>query len=162
MSRPVYIVFMFALFCLLLTPALMPRSISPEELVSIKWLTHPELSPDGNRIAFQVRIADLEKSRYQQDIYLCDLVSGRTSELLLTDKDERAPQWSLDGAFLGFLSDRGDSSESEPIVQVWLLPLSGGEAKQLTESPTSIEQFRLSEDGKYIYYLAEQERPAPK
>lgn len=160
MSRQLYIVLLCIAMSLALTPLSAARSLTAEELVSIKWLTHPELAPDGNRIAFQVRIADMEKSTFQQDIFLHNLVSGETTELLFTANDEKDPQWSPAGTSLGFLSDRGDSSESEPHFQVWLLPLAGGEAKQLTDSPTDIAQFRFSADGRYIYYLAKRDRPA--
>lgn len=131
------------------------RALTIEELVKMKILSHPRLSPDAKQVVFQVRIADMEESRYQQDIYLLDLASRDTRPLAFSPADEESPEWSPDGSEIAFLSDRSfeNSDSGESIAQIWLLPVSGGEAKKLTESDESIGDFQFSTDGRYIYYL---------
>jgi dipeptidyl aminopeptidase/acylaminoacyl peptidase len=138
------------------------RTLTIEELVKMKVLSHPRLSPDAKQIVFQVRIADMEESRYQQDTYLLDLTSRETRPLAFSPANEESPEWSPDGAKIAFLSDRSfeASDTGESTTQIWLLPVTGGEAKQLTQSAESIEDFQFSKDGRYIYYLTSMAKSA--
>jgi dipeptidyl aminopeptidase/acylaminoacyl peptidase len=139
--------------------SLVGRPLTIEELVQIKQIEHPRLSPDGDAVVFEVRVADMEESRYQEDIYLYDLKKGETRRLVFTEEAETAPEWSPDGKYIGFLSPRGheeeddDDDDQDRTVQLWLLPTAGGEAEQITESEQSIEAFRFDPSGNRIYYL---------
>ena len=61
------------LFPLVLLSALAtaaPRPMTVEDVVTMKSLSQPRLSPDGRRVAFVVLEADLARSRYQTDVWL--------------------------------------------------------------------------------------------
>ena len=66
------------------------------------------------------------------------------------DDGETSPRWSPDGSTIAFLSERGDSEET----QLYLLPNQGGEALQLTSHPTAVSRIEWAPDGTAIYYLA--------
>ena len=51
------------------------------------------------------------------------------------------PRWSMDGTSIYFLSSRTGST------QVWRLPLSGGEAVQITDYPLDVGSFKMSSGG---------------
>src|SRR5438309_2195502 len=56
-------------------------------------------------------------------------------------------RWSPDGTKLAFLSSRPGAGEPAG-NQIWLLPMSGGEALQLTHIKTNVASFQWSPDGK--------------
>ncbi|MCG8461819.1 MAG: S9 family peptidase, partial [Holophagales bacterium] len=55
-----------------------------------------------------------------------------------------SPRWSPDGRHIYFLSSRSGS------MQVWRLPLAGGEAQAVTALPLDLGGFTLSPDGKSL------------
>ena len=44
--------------------------------------------------------------------------------------------------------------------QLWVLPIDGGEALQVSKSPTGVEQYAWRRDGNAFVYSAAEERPA--
>ena len=67
-------------------------------------------------------------------------------------QNETKPQWSPDGRFLAFLSNREDGQ------RIYLMPTDGGEARRLTVAKNSVRTFRWSPDGKQIAFLAEDQK----
>src|SRR3954468_23169119 len=86
--------------------------------------------------------------------------------LTLGAGQDHSPRWSPDGRSLAFLSDRGavlrkggggeeprptqpdpPGKEREDGTQVWLLPMDGGEATQLTRLPRGVGDLAWSPDG---------------
>ena len=51
------------------------------------------------------------------------------------------PRWSVDGTSIYFLSTRAGST------QIWRLPMSGGEAVQITDYPLDVGSFKFSSGG---------------
>src|SRR5690606_22568542 len=66
------------------------------------------------------------------------------------------PRFSPDGMTLAFL--RPDSHDRR---QVWLIPLSGGEPKQLTHAPASVVEFAWSPDSGSIAFVADVDPDRP-
>ena len=58
---------------------------------------------------------------------------------------EYFPQWSPDGKWLAFSSNREESR-----FHLWRMPASGGPPQPLTDGPTYF--YRWSPDGKQIYF----------
>src|SRR5262249_24177821 len=77
---------------------------------------------------------------------------GRAGQLRLREGGESAPAWSPDGKSIAFLSARGTGENVR--AQIWILPMDGGEAYELTTSKEAITGFAWSKDGKQIAYLA--------
>ncbi|HLS82771.1 MAG TPA: S9 family peptidase, partial [Steroidobacter sp.] len=119
------------------------RPFSVEDLVRLKRVSSPTLSPDGGMVAFAVRETDMENDRGRSDLWLLDLAAKNATPRRLTTHPENdsSPAWSPDGRHLYFLSARSGSS------QVWRLPLEGGEAEQVTDLPLDVDTYRLSPTG---------------
>ncbi|HSN67994.1 MAG TPA: hypothetical protein VLV48_02030, partial [Thermoanaerobaculia bacterium] len=124
-----------------------PRPMTVEDVATMTSLSQPRLSPDGRRVAFVVLEADLDRSRYQTDIWLVGADGSRALPLAHSRENDRAPQWAPDGR-LAFLSDRGGS------MQIWIIDPAGGEASPLTQHPSSIGSYRWSPDGRSIAFVA--------
>ncbi|MEJ2542041.1 MAG: hypothetical protein P8188_19090, partial [Gemmatimonadota bacterium] len=58
------------------------------------------------------------------------------------------PRWSPDGTLLGFLSRPEDGEE----LQVFVLPMAGGEARQVTRGEEGVVAFQWSADGDALFY----------
>src|SRR5436190_24255031 len=139
----------------------MTRSIAPEDLFRFRFVVAAELSPDGSRIVFaQTRIAPGEDEDDDEvehtDLYLLDVESGSIRRLTFSDSTNSAPAISPDGAQVVFLSTRTEKP------QLLLLPLDGGEPRQLTDLPQGVGGGAVwSPDGTKIAFAASpQEEPS--
>ena len=132
----------------------MARSIVPDDLFSFRFVVGADLSADGTRVVFaQTRIAPGEgeddDAVEHSDLYLLDVESGEVRRLTLSDSTNSAPAISPDGSRVAFTSSRTDKP------QLWLLPLGGGESRQLTDLPQGVGGGAVwSPDGTTIAFTA--------
>ncbi len=110
------------------------RPLTPEDLVAVKRVAGPTVTPDGKTVYFAVTTYDLKTNRGHTRIFGAD-TEGKTGPNPVTGADSNsfAPSVSPDGRNLAFISTRKDGP------QIWLLPLSSpGEAQQLTSLSTGV------------------------
>ena len=130
------------------------EELTPELVVGLKSAGSVELSPNGERIVYHVReprSIDEEPGPARFSIWLLDRSTGEKRRLSEAGISSRSPQWSPDGSYIAFLSQR---REHHSQTQIYVLPTYGGEAYQLTSSPTGIRDFTWSPDGTKIAYTA--------
>jgi dipeptidyl aminopeptidase/acylaminoacyl peptidase len=127
------------------------RGVTAEDYLAFETLSDPRFSPDGSTIAFVVTTIDQKQNRRRSDVQIVAADGSGTPRVLTTGpQSSNSPRWSPDGRTLGFLSARqvaGDASTDTPRTQVWLLPLSGGEGRRLTNLPNGVSSFQWSPDG---------------
>ena len=154
----------------------MPRMPLPSDLASLRVPTDVRLSPDGQLACFVVKEAAPDQAGYRMALWLVPVDrSAAPRQLTLGARKDAAPRWSPDGRWLAFLSDRGAvlraggaPRDTEDLrrasaaptglkdlvgrdiprgdTQVWLLPVSGGEARQLTDLPVDVGELAWSPD----------------
>jgi dipeptidyl aminopeptidase/acylaminoacyl peptidase len=114
-----------------------------EDLVLLKRITDPRLSPDGRQVAFVQRATDMDANKGRTSLWLLDLTPGTAQPRRLTDvkANDSSPRWSPDSRTLYFLSTRSGSS------QVWRLAPSGGDAQRVTDYPLDVGALKLSPRG---------------
>jgi dipeptidyl aminopeptidase/acylaminoacyl peptidase len=115
-----------------------------QDQVTLRRLSGPRVSPDGQRIAYVLRTTDLEANRGRTDLWLAHADGTSPRQLTSHPDGDHQPVWAPDGKSLFFLSSRGGSS------QVWRLPLDGGEPSQVTKLPLDVGAFALSPDGAHL------------
>jgi dipeptidyl aminopeptidase/acylaminoacyl peptidase len=111
------------------------------DLVTMARLSEPAVSPDGTRVAFTLRHTDLAADRGRTDLWWVGTDGTGLAQLTTDPASDSSPAWSPDGSSLYFLSTRSGSS------QVWRLPVSGGEARQVSDLPVDVATFEISPDG---------------
>jgi len=127
------------------------RGTTAEDYLSFESLTDPRFSPDGSRIAYVVTHIDRKLDRRIGEIWSIG-ADGSSPPILLASAPQSSthPRWSPDGRTLAFLSARpapGDSNGDQPRLQVWLLPMTGGEARRLTSLQNGVTTFEWAPDG---------------
>jgi dipeptidyl aminopeptidase/acylaminoacyl peptidase len=113
-----------------------PHPFSIHDMLAMERLSDPQVSPDGRWVAFVVRSTDLEANRGRTDIWLASIDGKTTKRLTSHEAGDWNPRWCRDGG-LFFLSTRSGSS------QVWRIEPTGGEARQITDLPLDINEFRV-------------------
>jgi dipeptidyl aminopeptidase/acylaminoacyl peptidase len=119
-----------------------------QDQVMLKRASSLRVSPDGTKVAFVLRATDLEANKGRLDLWLVG-ADGKAKQLTTHEGNESEPVWSPDGTSLYFLSARSGSN------QVWRLPLTGGEAVQVTKLPLDVDAFKLTPDGQTLVFAAE-------
>jgi dipeptidyl aminopeptidase/acylaminoacyl peptidase len=127
-----------------------PRGLTATDLVSLDRVSSPTLSPDGKRVVFTLREADVEANKASTALWLVG-VDGKAAPRRLTARGSSAnsAQFSPDGKRLYFLSSRSGA------MQVWRLEFDGGEAQQVSDYPLDVGGFKLAPDGKSIAFSLE-------
>lgn len=128
------------------------KAIVASDLMKIATTSWLQISPDGTKAITVVNrkaVKNENEYYYTRHLYLLDL-TGKDQPLQLTfgDRNDGQPQWSPDGKQIAFVRADGEKS------QIWLLPLSGGEAHAITKADYSAFSPRWSPDGKKILYAA--------
>ena len=134
------------------------RAIKPEDLVDIRGVSDPQISPDGKRVAFvvsePVEPGKPDKPR-DTNIWVVPADGSEPARPFATSpKGDTSPRWSPDSRYLAFLSNRGQpvGEEKEAKNQLFLMRTDGGEAEQLTALKGEVLAFRWSPDGKMIAF----------
>jgi dipeptidyl aminopeptidase/acylaminoacyl peptidase len=108
------------------------RPFAIADLYEIKSIGDPQISPDGSKILFDVTSYILEEGKSNTDIYLMDANGSNMRKLTSDPAADNHARWSADGKSILFVSTRENGS------QAWLLPMTGGEARKLTDISTGV------------------------
>ncbi|NGM68880.1 S9 family peptidase [Natronolimnobius sp. AArcel1] len=107
----------------------------------------PQLSPDGERVAYVRRTADDDESD-TATIFAVPIGGDNPSQFTASDGVDSSPRWSPDGSYLAFASTRGDGDRQ----QLWVLPTDGGEARRVTSVVGGIGDLEWSPDGSQLLF----------
>lgn len=128
-----------------------PRAIVPGDLHRIRSVGDPQVSPDGEWVAYTVGSTDSTRDARDTDVHMVRWDGTRSVRLTSTPARESQPRWSPDGRYLSFVSRRGDADAA----QVWLLERAGGEAQRLTDLPEGVDEYAWSPDGSRIVVVSQ-------
>jgi dipeptidyl aminopeptidase/acylaminoacyl peptidase len=126
------------------------RPMKVDDMIKLKRVAAPQISPDGKFVAYQVTAVNLEENKSAAAIWVA-ASDGKTPPKQLTDpkgKKDTAPRWSPDGKKLLFESTRSGSP------QLWVVSAEGGEPKQLTDISTGAATGMWSPDGTSIAFVS--------
>jgi hypothetical protein len=103
-----------------------PRTIGVDDLFGLREAHDPQISPDGQLIAFTVISTSLKRDKSETQIWMVPAAGGDAIPLTAEGITSEHPRWSPDGKFLAFLSARKDEDGEEDEDDRPLLLLLGG------------------------------------
>jgi len=106
---------------------------------------HPDLSPDGSKIAFD----------WHGDLWVVPREGGRAVSLTTHIAHDAHPRWSFDGTEIAFTSDRYGNQD------VFVLTLADGRVARLTHHSDCDRAYDWSPDGQTIYFGSWRESRQP-
>ena len=124
------------------------RAITFKDLISLHRVGEPQISPDGNWIAYSVATPDLEANRSVRDIWVVAAGGGGEARQLTRGGSDMRARWSPDGKKLAFISGRSGTP------QIYWIALDGGEATRLTSISTGADNELWSPDGKTVAFIS--------
>src|SRR5437867_5004860 len=126
------------------------RGMIPADLTRVQFVTDPQLSPDGRRVAFVVTTLSEERDEYLANIWVADGSGGAPRRFTAGPRRDIEPRWSPDGTRLAFLSERGPKDK----LQLYVMPADGGEPTKLTAFDHGVTSVTWSPDGGRLALLS--------
>src|SRR3954469_15783075 len=119
---------------------------SPQQCLKLKNITAVRPSPDGSKVLYTVREAIMtsDRSEYINQVFVCNADGSNTIQLTRGDKNSFNPQWSHDGKWIAYTSNRDGKNN------LYVLPLNGGESEKITDSKSGVGDFHWSPDDKMV------------
>ncbi|MGB7232415.1 MAG: S9 family peptidase [Candidatus Acidiferrum sp.] len=130
------------------------RKITIDDYFQIRDVGQPELSPDGQWVAYTVRTRVLKEDKNETRIWMVSTRGGDALPMTEESASSSHPRWSPDGKYLSFTSARNGGKS-----QVWLLNRMGGEAVQLTDIAQGVGDFEWSPDSTRLVLILRDPRP---
>lgn len=121
-----------------------PATPSIDDLINLRRVGAPAISPDGRQVVFTIRETNWEENAYETELWLGG--SGARRQLTNSKKSSLQPAWSPDGAWLAFISDRDGKR------RLYRIAIAGGEAEQLTSGDEGVANFAWSPKGNQIAF----------
>ena len=126
------------------------RPMVPEDLFRIRFVSDPQLHPDGRRVAFVVTVLSEARDEYLSTIWVVDVSGGDARPFTRGPRRDTAPRWSPDGRWLAFVSER----EKKGKGQLHVMPADGGEAVRLTDLRPGVTSPAWSPDGRWLAFVS--------
>src|SRR5436309_6019558 len=131
-----------------------PRNITIDDYFQIRDVSQPELSPDGQWVAYAVRTRMLKEDKNEERLWMVTTHGDDPISMTAEGVSSSHPRWSPDGKYLAFLSSRNNGK-----TQVWLLNRLGGEATHLTDTPQGVDDFEWSPDSTRLVLILRDPKP---
>src|SRR5579863_7840978 len=124
-----------------------------EDMMKLKRVGDPQVSPDGKWVLFSVVDVNLEANSKTPHIWIVPTAGGQEREII-ADQDADRPRWAPDGKRFAFLSTKEGGS------QVWIAEFDGAAGNvtgvhQLTSIATEASGELWSPDGRNLLFTSD-------
>jgi len=127
------------------------QPLSPDHAIRIKRIGNVLMTPDGGKVFYSEARLDWDKNKYVKTFYMISATGGKPQQFI-GKEGGKAFQFSPNGKYLSFLR------KVDKDAQLFLMPVTGGEAIQYTKHKGGIEEYKWSKDSKKIFFVAKDTR----
>jgi len=127
------------------------RTLVVDDLNSVKHVSVPRISPDGNWVAYAITEVDVKADESRSDIWLTRWDGSETAQLTATSQSEHSPRWAPDGKRLAFLST---GTDPDAVDQLWLVDAKGGKPDRVTSLANGVTDFDWAPDSRRIVLIS--------
>ena len=139
----------FILFLILLSYYAYPQTdvekFTIRDFLKLTTISSPQFSPDGKFIVFIQGDKETWDGKRNMNLWLANLNSNKIIKLTNSDKSDWDPQFSPDGSMVAFLSSRSEKT------QIYLINISGGEARAITSAKEGVRLFHWINNSKIAF-----------
>jgi dipeptidyl aminopeptidase/acylaminoacyl peptidase len=133
-------------------------NLTADDLLSLKSVADPQISPSGDWIAYTVESVDFDADESSTQIYMVSTDGSEVVQLTSGDYSASTPRWSPDSSTIAFTSNRSDEPDSNDNNDIWVVSAKGDAktrtARQITRNPGSDYRPAWSNDGRTITYIS--------
>ena len=135
----------FGFVCLLAAFASAQLTFTASDMLGVKRVSDPQLSPDGKVIAFTVGTVDKAANRVVNQIFTIKADGTQQRQVTSGSSSSSGPRWSPDGKRIAFTTGG----------QIWTMKPDGEDKEQVTKISTGAGQPVWSPDGKWIAFISD-------
>ena len=121
-------------------------AFAPMDVFSLEWASDPEVSPDGEQVAYVRRSFDVKADSRRGAIWLVGRDGSNHRPLAGGAGNQSSPRWSPDGKRLAFVAADGDGAQ---IHMHWFAEGVTARVTNLLEAPTDLA---WSPDGRQLAF----------
>lgn len=144
MKMPITPIFLLVLCSFLSNEVVAQKgaSTSFEQVIALRNVGTPILSPDGQHTLYTLTSTDWKENGYDTEIWLARNGEEPFQLTRSPKSSSTSAKWSPDGKWIAFSSSRNDKN------QIFVIRPNGGEAQQVSFEEDGVGTFEWSPDGK--------------
>jgi dipeptidyl aminopeptidase/acylaminoacyl peptidase len=130
-----------------------------EDLRKFKFVSDPQVSPDGKMVAFVLSEISYERDAYERHIWLAETLTGKHEQFTFGTGSDTNPRWSPDSKRLLFLSNGRQPGKK---TQLFIINTTGGEANLVAETELGVASPIWVPDSQRILFTSKVWTEKPK